>query len=60
MIDDLPSELDASHIQLMCEMLEELNAQVFITCIDQQQLQHVWRQQIPNMFHVEQGEIRQT
>ena len=57
LIDDLPSELDKRHINLMCELLEGMDAQAFITCIEQQQLSTSWQRHQPKMFHVEHGRI---
>lgn len=59
LIDDLPSELDYRHSVLVCDLLASMEAQVFITCIDQQDIRSVW----PGtgefeMFHVEQGAVR--
>ncbi len=59
LIDDLPSELDHRHSVLVCELLASMEAQVFITCIDHQDIRSVW----PNsgelaMFHVEQGTVQ--
>jgi DNA replication and repair protein RecF len=59
LIDDLPSELDYVHSMLVCELLGSMEAQVFITCIDHQDIRSVW----PDtgelaMFHVEQGTVR--
>jgi DNA replication and repair protein RecF len=61
LIDDLPSELDYSNSLLVCELLASMEAQVFITCIEQQDIRSVW----PGtddlaMFHVEQGVVRQV
>jgi DNA replication and repair protein RecF len=59
LIDDLPSELDYIHSMLVCELLASLEAQVFITCIDQQDMRSVWPENNKlAMFHVEQGTIR--
>lgn len=59
LIDDLPSELDKAHSQLVCELLASMEAQVFITCIDPDDIRSVWPGS-PDlaMFHVEQGEVR--
>ena len=34
LVDDLPSELDEHHRKALCRLLEDLNCQVFITCVD--------------------------
>jgi DNA replication and repair protein RecF len=59
LIDDLPSELDHRHSQLVCELLASMDAQVFITSIDQQEIRSVWPDGKPlAMFHVEQGVVQ--
>lgn len=58
LVDDLPSELDEQHRRSLCRMLEQLNCQVFITCVDSNLLQVGWRDDTPvSMFHVEHGAI---
>jgi len=59
LIDDLPSELDYIHSMLVCELLASMEAQVFITCIDHQDIRSVWPKNSElAMFHVEQGTVR--
>ena len=59
LIDDLPSELDYIHSMLVCELLASMEAQVFITCIDHQDIRSVWPENSElAMFHVEQGTVR--
>lgn len=61
LLDDLPAELDANHRQRLCRWLEDSGHQVFITCVDRQELQGIWRDPaMLSMFHVEQGQIRRT
>ncbi len=61
LIDDLPSELDRAHREALCRLLEELQCQVFITCIDPELLNTCWQSRTPvSMFHVEHGHIIQT
>lgn len=58
LIDDLPAELDGAHRQRLCAELERLAAQVFVTCIEPQELAELWS--APDeirMFHVEQGAV---
>jgi len=58
LLDDLPAELDRHHLQKVCQVLEGIDAQVFITCIDPAVFDGIW--QNPNnvkMFHVEQGTL---
>lgn len=59
LIDDLPSELDNAHSLLVCKLLASMQAQVFITCIDQREIRSVWPESEElAMFHVEQGVVR--
>jgi DNA replication and repair protein RecF len=59
LIDDLPAELDDVHSMLVCELLASMEAQVFITCIDHQDILSIWPQTGElAMFHVEQGTVR--
>ena len=61
LVDDLPSELDEDHRGALCRLLEELNCQVFITCVDEELLRDGWQTDTPvALFHVEQGGITQT
>ena len=56
LVDDLPSELDKDHRFRLCKMLEDMNAQVFITCVDKSALGEVWSTESDvKMFHVEHG-----
>ncbi|MEP5569186.1 MAG: DNA replication/repair protein RecF [Halioglobus sp.] len=60
LVDDLPSELDLQHSSLVCGLLAGMNAQVFITCVHQNDIEAVWpqeNQQDLAMFHVEHGSI---
>lgn len=43
LIDDLPSELDATHCQLFCEFVEQMASQCFITCVDSRALSYQWQ-----------------
>ena len=61
LVDDLPSELDEQHRRSLCRLLEELNCQVFITCVNHEMLSEDWQAGTPvSMFHVEHGLITQT
>lgn len=61
LVDDLPSELDRHHRQALCSLLENLNCQVFISCVEAEQLSGCWQNETPRtMFHVEHGHIEQT
>jgi len=58
LIDDLPSELDASYRASLCVELERLNAQAFITCIEPREIESLWSKEVNvRMFHVEHGDI---
>ncbi|EAR09828.1 DNA replication/repair protein RecF [Reinekea blandensis] len=58
LIDDLPAELDHHHIQRLGALMETLQSQVFMTCVDPAPLKTFWKHpdQV-RMFHVEHGEI---
>ena len=58
LVDDLPAELDKTHRAALCKLLEELQCQVFITCVDNRDLNDCWSKDASiKMFHVEQGSI---
>jgi DNA replication and repair protein RecF len=59
LVDDLPSELDLEHSKQVCELLASMEAQVFITCVDQADIASVWpdNQASIAMFHVEHGTV---
>jgi DNA replication and repair protein RecF len=58
LIDDLPSELDEQHSALVCSQLAGMGAQVFITCIQRDDVESMWPPgSRPALFHVEQGEL---
>jgi DNA replication and repair protein RecF len=61
LIDDLPSELDAWHTRLVCEQLDAMGAQVFITCIERDAMADMWpgHAHTPGLFHVEHGCVEQ-
>jgi len=56
-LDDLASELDGAHQQLVVDMLAATNAQVLITGIDIPQPLRAGRHPV-SLFHVEHGEVR--
>jgi len=62
LVDDLPAELDREHRRLMCRLLVRLNCQVFLTCVDAEELKDCW-DNLPDdalrLFHVEHGTVRQ-
>jgi DNA replication and repair protein RecF len=58
LIDDLPSELDKAHCERVCGMLSDMDAQVFITCVEKDDIVGLWpRVDELTLFHVEQGNI---
>ena len=60
LVDDLPSELDRQHAGLVCQLLADMNAQVFITCVHQKDILSVWPEGEKDefaMFHVEHGTV---
>ena len=61
LVDDLPSELDDQHRLALCRLLEQLDCQVFITCVDSNLMREGWRDDTPvSLFHVEHGAITQS
>ena len=60
LVDDLPSELDLEHSKKVCELLASMEAQVFITCVDQADIASVWPENSTDiaMFHVEHGAVK--
>ncbi|WP_019528680.1 DNA replication/repair protein RecF [Dasania marina] len=58
LVDDLPSELDVDHRKALCKLLDELDCQVFISCVDHSDLNGCWQQsEKVKLFHVEQGVV---
>lgn len=58
LVDDLPSELDAAHCQRVCEILASMSAQVFVSCVELEDVESFWPDKGKlGMFHVEQGVI---
>ena len=58
LVDDLAAELDRQHRRDFCARLEQMGQQVFVTCIDQDDLADCWRgAESPALFHVEQGRV---
>ncbi|MGM0857545.1 MAG: DNA replication/repair protein RecF [Pseudomonadota bacterium] len=53
LIDDLPAELDARHRSQFCQLLEDMQCQVFITSVEPEALRQAWQTHTSvNMFHV--------
>ena len=58
LVDDLPSELDAVHRQALCKILQNMQSQVFITCVEREALTNCWLPGVDvKVFHVKQGRI---
>ncbi|MET0378630.1 MAG: DNA replication/repair protein RecF [Spongiibacteraceae bacterium] len=58
LVDDLPAELDSQHRRQLCHSLEEIGAQIFVTCIEPGDLADCWQHgDHIAMFHVEHGVI---
>lgn len=61
LIDDLPAEIDIPHRHTLCHLLETLNTQIFITCVDYRELKDCWSPKTEvKWFHVEQGHIEEV
>lgn len=61
LVDDLPSELDEQHRRALCNLLEDLECQIFVSSVDAAQMRDCWKNDTPlSMFHVEHGHIVQT
>lgn len=59
LLDDLPAELDFVHLKKICGVLEEMNAQVFISCIEPDAIAECWKDMSRvQMFHVEHGTLK--
>jgi DNA replication and repair protein RecF len=58
LLDDLPAELDAYHLRLVCQEVARQGAQVFITCIALPDLTAAWQpDENYSVFHVEHGQV---
>ncbi len=59
LVDDLPAEVDLEHQRLLCQQLDRLDSQLFITCIEPDHLSHLsWEHKgEPKLFHVKQGTV---
>ncbi len=58
LVDDLPAELDERNRQRICYYLQQMNTQVFLTCVDHTSLKNSldWAAEVTK-FHVEHGKI---
>jgi DNA replication and repair protein RecF len=57
LVDDLASELDETHRFALCQLLEDLKCQVFITSIEHNSISDQWKPEGYKMFHVEHGSV---
>jgi len=57
LVDDLPSELDAQHRQLLLKQLVDTGAQVFVTAIEPAAIVDSLHTPPSRMFHVEHGRV---
>jgi DNA replication and repair protein RecF len=62
LIDDLPAELDENNRVKVCSLLESINSQVFITCVERLALENYWTEcrekgDEKKLFHVKHGKI---
>lgn len=57
LLDDLPAELDTSHQQKVAQVLNDLEAQVFITALDLKALNQIKELATTKMFHVKHGKL---
>ena len=59
LVDDLPSELDSPHRYALCRLLQDMDCQTFITCVEHSALTHCWLPESEvRMFHVKHGVIQ--
>lgn len=58
LVDDLPSELDHQHRMALCHVLQNIESQVFITCVEKNALADCWLpEKHHKLFHVKQGRV---
>ncbi len=57
LLDDLAAELDAGHLTRFLDLVQETQAQTFLTSVEEARLPH-WAE--ARRFHVEQGKITQV
>ena len=57
LIDDLAAELDVRHRSLLCNLLAELDCQMFLTCVEASIFSEYWKSKNRKMFHVEHGTV---
>jgi len=58
LVDDLPAELDSQHRQKLCQLLESLNSQIFITSVEPDTTDFTWVDSTDvRQFVMQQGEL---
>lgn len=58
LIDDLGAELDCGHRAQLCDEIERLGMQAFVTCVDRHDVKDDWSKgRSAGLFHVEHGAI---
>ncbi len=55
LLDDLASELDEANLKRICQLLEEIDAQVFVTAVDNRLADALFPNKTIKLFHVEQA-----
>ncbi len=61
LLDDLPSEFDKSNRKVICRLLEDIDAQLFLTCVEADSLKGCWKNETQvKMFHVEHGTVTEV
>lgn len=61
LVDDLTAELDVAHCRQVADVLDDMGAQVLVTCIERNDVKAIWPQEETDeraVFHVEHGNIR--
>ncbi|MFT5313197.1 MAG: DNA replication and repair protein RecF [Paraglaciecola sp.] len=59
LLDDIGAELDVVKRELFIDKLLDLNAQLFVTAIEKQQIAFINKYHDKKMFHVEHGQVRE-
>ncbi len=57
LIDDFVAELDEGSKERLCDLIEDIGMQTFITATEPAVLPKRWRKERQSMFHVEQGRV---
>ncbi|WP_166422463.1 DNA replication/repair protein RecF [Paraglaciecola sp. 20A4] len=59
LLDDVGAELDAAKREVFIDKLLESNTQLFVTAIEEHQLEFIDKYQNKKLFHVEHGQVRE-